>query len=153
MIQCLLFWLMTFCVLFPFVTSPDPDPLVSASVFSLLLSLDSASASFGGAFEGQLRPSAVRRLAQSKASSRCSFFFLFLEDEPLRSFMASHIPRFLAHPKKKKERAKMATSRGVDRHFRGPGRQKSWRYGKTSGDTTRKCSKGQTVTFNNGWRG
>ena len=31
----------------------------------------------------------------------------------------------------------MATSRGVDRHFRGPGRQKSLRKGKTSGDATR----------------
>ena len=43
----------------------------------------------------------------------------------------------------------MATSRGVDRHFRGPGRQKSWRKGKTSDDATKKCSKGSTVTFNN----
>ena len=56
--------------------------------------------------------------------------------------------KFFAHPKKKKEREKMATSRDVDRHFRGPGRQKSWRKGKTSGDTTRKCSRGSTVTFN-----
>ena len=38
----------------------------------------------------------------------------------------------------------MATSRDVDRHFRGPGQLKSWRKGKTSGDTTRKCSKGET---------
>ena len=52
------------------------------------------------------------------------------EDAPLRSFTASHIPRFFACPKKKKEREKMATSRGVDRHFRGPGRQKWWRKGK-----------------------
>ena len=44
----------------------------------------------------------------------------------------------------------MATSRGVDRHFRGPGRQKSRRKGKTSGDATRKCSEGETVTFNDG---
>ena len=87
------------------------------------------------------------------SSSRCSFFSLFLEDAPLRSFVASHIPRFFARPKKKKEREKMATSRGVDRHFRGPGRQKSWRKGKTSGDATRKCSKGSTVTFNTGWPG
>ena len=31
----------------------------------------------------------------------------------------------------------MATSRGGDRRFRGPGRQKSWRKGKTSGDASR----------------
>ena len=43
----------------------------------------------------------------------------------------------------------MAISRGVDRHFRRPGQQKSCRKGKTSGDANRKCSKGQTVTFNN----
>ena len=48
---------------------------------------------------------------------------------------------YLCTRKKNKEREKMATSRGVDRHFRGPGRQKLWRKGKTSGDTTRKCSK------------
>ena len=40
------------------------------------------------------------------------------------------------------KREKIATLRGVDRHFCGPGWQKSWRKGKTSGDTTRKCSKG-----------
>ena len=40
--------------------------------------------------------------------------------------ISPHIPRFFVHPKKKKEREKMATSHGVDRHFRGPGRQKSW---------------------------
>ena len=43
---------------------------------------------------------------------------------------------------KKAEREKTATSRGVDRHFCGSERQKSWRKGKTSGDATRKCSKG-----------
>ena len=66
----------------------------------------------------------------------------FWKDAPLRSFGASHIPRSFAQPKKKKEREKMATSRAVDHHFRGSGRQKSLRKGKTSGDTTRKCSKG-----------
>ena len=96
---------------------------------------NSASASFGGAFEGQLCHNTVRSLSQSEGSSRCSFCSLFLEDAPLRSFVASHIPRFFAHPKNKKEGAKMATLRGVDCH-------KSWREGKTSGDTTRKCSKG-----------
>ena len=35
------------------------------------------------------------------------------------------------------KKEKMATSRGVDRHFRGPGRQKLRRKGKTSGDATR----------------
>ena len=39
----------------------------------------------------------------------------------------------------------MATSPGVDRHFRGRRQRKSWREGKTSGDATRKCSKGETV--------
>ena len=110
--------------------------------WTILLCLNSASASFRGAFEGQLRHNATWSLSQSEGSSRGSFFSLFLEDAPLRSFVASHIPRFFAHLKKKKEREKMATSRGVDRHFRGPGRQKSWRKGKTSGDATRKCSKG-----------
>ena len=101
---------------------------------SHMLRFSSASESFRGAFEGQLRHNA--------GSSRCSFFSLFLEDASLRSFVASHIPRFFVRLKKKKEREKMATSRAVDRHFRGPGWQKSWRKRKTSGDTTRKCSKG-----------
>ena len=47
--------------------------------------------------------------APPNAAHKCSFFSLFLEDAPLRSFVASHIPRFFAHPKKKKEREKMAT--------------------------------------------
>ena len=43
-------------------------------------------------------------------------------------------PKILCAPeKKKKERQKMATSRGVDHYFRGPGRRKSGRKGKTSG--------------------
>ena len=70
-----------------------------------------------------------------------TFFSLFLKDAPLLSFVASHIPRFFARPKKKKERDKMATSCDVDHHISGPGHQKSWCKGKTSGDTTRKCSK------------
>ena len=56
------------------------------------------------------------------SSSRCSVFSLFLEDAPLRSFVASHIPRFFACPKKKKKREKMVTLRGF-------GRQKSWHKG------------------------
>ena len=62
-------------------------------------------------------------------------------------------PRLFVCPEKNKEREKMVTSCGTDRHFRWPGRQKSWRKSKTSGDATRKCSKGETVTFNNSWRG
>ena len=100
-----------------------------------MLRLNSGSASFRGAFEGQLCHN------QSEGSSKCSFFSLFLEDAPLLSSVASQIPRFFLRPKKNKEREKMATSRAVVRHFRGPGRQKSWRKRKTSGDTTRKCSK------------
>ena len=66
----------------------------------------------------QLCHNATRSQSKSEGSSRSSsFFYLFLEDAPLRSFVASHIPRFFAHPKKKKEREKMATSRGVDHHF------------------------------------
>ena len=108
-----------------------------------LLCLNSGSASFGGAFEGQLRHNATRRLSQFEGSSDCSSFFsLFLEDPPLLFFPASHILGFFCAPQKKKEREKIATSHGVDRHFLGPVRQKSWYKGKTSGDATRKCSKG-----------
>ena len=39
-----------------------------------------------------------------KAPSNAALFSLFLEDAPLLSFMASHIPRFFVRPKKKKER-------------------------------------------------
>ena len=83
----------------------------------------------------------IRRLLQMQPTN-ASFFSLFLEDGPLSSFVASHIPRVFTRPKKKKTREKMATSHGVDRHFLGPGRLKSWRKGKTSDDATRKCSKG-----------
>ena len=62
-----------------------------------------------------------------KGSSRCS----------PQSLVASHIPRFF----------RIRRTRNL------PGGQKSWRKGKTSGDATRKCSKGETVTFNNSWRG
>ena len=68
---------------------------------SLLLCLNSGSASIGGAFEGQLCHNAVRRLSQSD----CSFFSLFLEDALLLSFAASHILRYFARLKiRKKER-------------------------------------------------
>ena len=88
---------------------------------TLLLCLNSGSASFRGAFEGQVSHNAARWLLQSKGS----FFSLFLEDALLLSFVASHIPGFFAHPKKKKEREKVSTSCGVDHHFHWPGRQKS----------------------------
>ena len=54
--------------------------------------------------------------ARPDAAHRCSFFSQFLEDALLRSFVASHIPRFFARLKKKTEREKMATSRGVDHY-------------------------------------
>ena len=38
------------------------------------------------------------------APPNAASFSLFLEDAPLLSFVASHIPRFFAHPKKKKGR-------------------------------------------------
>ena len=66
------------------------------------------------------KPVPIRRLLQMQPTNAPSFP-CFLEDAPLLSFVPSHIPRF---PKKKKEREKMATSRGVDCHFRGPGWQK-----------------------------
>ena len=106
----------------------------------LLLCLNSESASFRGAFEGQLCHNTKRRLSQSdlappNAANKmrgCTVTIL----------VASHITRFFALPKKKKEREEITTSRGVDRHFCGPGRQKSWCQCKTSGDVTRKWSKG-----------
>ena len=36
--------------------------------------------------------------APPDAAHKCSFFSLFLEDAPLLSFMASHIPGFFARP-------------------------------------------------------
>ena len=112
---------------------PDPEP-TTASERSSRRSLSLSSG---------LHPSEEHlQSVPVWSSSRGSFFSLFLEDAPLRSFTASHIPRFFVCPKKKKEREKMATSRDIDRHFCGPGRQKSWCKSKTSGDTTRKCSKG-----------
>ena len=105
-----------------------------------LLCLNSGSASFGGRIWRQItsqrcaKAVPIRMLLQMQPTN-AAFFSLFLEDAPLPSFVASHIPRF-ARPKKKKDRDKMVTSYGVDRHFRGPGQQKSWCKGKTSGDTT-----------------
>ena len=45
--------------------------------------------------------------APPNAAHKCSFFSLFLKDAPLWSFAASHIPRFFARPKNKKQREKM----------------------------------------------
>ena len=88
---------------------------------------------------GHAKAVPIRGLLQMQLTN-VAFFSLFLEDAPLLSFVASHIPRFFAaHKRIKKE--KMATSCGVDRHFRRPGQQKLWSKGKTPGDATRKCSK------------
>ena len=71
-----------------------------------LLCLSSGSASFEGAFEGQLCHNAAWRLSQFEGSSRCSFFSLFLEDALLLSFVASLIPRFFALRKRRKKARK-----------------------------------------------
>ena len=63
----------------------------------------------------------TRNCSSLKAPPEAPSLLLFLDDAPLWSFVASHIPRFFARPKKQTEREKMTTSRGVDRHFRGPG--------------------------------
>ena len=63
------------------------------------------------AFEGKLCHNATRSLFQSEDS-------LFLEDAALRSFMASHVPRFFAGLKKTKEKEKMATLHCIDRDVR-----------------------------------
>ena len=54
-------------------------------------------------------------------------------------------PKIICTPEEE-EREKMATLRSVDRHFRRPVHQKSWRKGKTSGDAMRKCSTGWRLT-------
>ena len=48
--------------------------------------------------------------------TNAAFFSLFLEDAPLLPFVASHIPTFFAHPKKKEEREKMVTLLALDRN-------------------------------------
>ena len=53
-----------------------------------------------------------------------------------------HISQDYLHFRKRRKTEKMATLRGGDRAFRGPGWQKSWCKDKTSSDTTKKCSKG-----------
>ena len=61
-----------------------------------LLCLNSGSAS-----QRRAKAVPIRRLLQMQPTNTTS---LFLEDAPLLSFLASHIPRLFAHPKKKKER-------------------------------------------------
>ena len=80
------------------------------------------------AFKGQFCHNATRRLSQFEGSSKCSFFSLFLDDAPLLSFVASHIPRIFVCTKNKKERKKERKKEnsdiaGVD------GRHKSWHKG------------------------
>ena len=88
-------------------------------VQSLLLCLNSGSASFSLKASYFTTPcEGIPRSPQMRHSS------LFLEDSPLLSLVASRIPRFFECPKKKKEREKMATSRGIESHFHGPGWQK-----------------------------
>ena len=70
------------------------------------------------AFEGQLRHYTAQ-------PTNAAFFYLFLEDAVLQSFLASHIPRFFACRKRRKKREKKATSPGTDCTFRWPGWQKS----------------------------
>ena len=53
---------------------------------TLLLCLNSGSASFGG-------HNAAQRMSQFEGSSKCGLLYLFLEDAWLLSFMASHIPK------------------------------------------------------------
>ena len=82
--------------------------------------------------------------APPNAPHKCGLLF------PLFGGCTASILHVLTYPKilcvSKKEREKMATLRCVYCHFRGPGRQKSWHKGKTTGDTTRKCSKGYLTT-------
>ena len=61
-----------------------------------------------------LQRSIWRPITSQRHANAVPIFPSFLENAPLLSFLASHIPRFIACPKKKKEREKMATSRGVD---------------------------------------
>ena len=55
---------------------------------------------------------------------RCSFFSLFLEDALILRGLT--YPKILCVSMIEEKGTKMATSRGVNRHSRGPGQQKSW---------------------------
>ena len=93
------------CPLPSSLTSPVPRLVISVSVFGLcppsclLLCLNSGSASFGGAFEGQLCHNAAWRLSQSEGSYKCS---PQMEDARLLSFVASHIPTFFSEKEERK---------------------------------------------------
>ena len=65
---------------------------------------------------------------EGRPSSLLQMLLLF----PLFGGCTFTILRSLPYLKTKKEREKMATSSGADGHVRRPGRQKSWRKGKTS---------------------
>ena len=96
--------------------------------------------------EEHLKANYVTKLSKSEGSSRCSPQMLLLL--PVFGGCTAAIlcgltyPKILCAPQKEDRREKMVTLRGVDCHFHTPRRQISWRYGKTSGDATRKCSKG-----------
>ena len=72
--------------------------------------------------------------------TNAAFSSLFLEDAPLLSFMASHIPKFFVQPKKE-ERKKERKWRHHVTLMGGRNRDIMVKAG-TSGDATRKCSEG-----------
>ena len=67
---------------------------------------------------------------------------ILTEPFPLFVGCTATIHRSLTYPVILSMPEKGERKRGVYRHFCGPGRQKLWREGKTSGEATRKCSKG-----------
>ena len=76
-----------------------------------LLCLNSGFASFRGRIwrpvtsQRSAKAVPIQRLLQMQPTNE-AFFSLFLDDALLLCFVASHIPRFFALPKKKKERKK-----------------------------------------------
>ena len=76
-----------------------------------LLCLNSGSASFRGRIWRPIMSQCctkavpIRRLVQMQPTNAATFA-LFLVDAPLRSFVVSHIPRFTAHPKRRKKERK-----------------------------------------------
>ena len=73
--------------------SPPACPSFPLINLCLLLCPNPASASFGGAFEGQLRHNAARRISQFKGSSECGILF------PLFGGFTATILRGLTYPK------------------------------------------------------
>ena len=104
-----------------------------------MLCLTSGSASFGE--QRRAKSVLIWRLLTNAPSSPC--FWRMHHYNPSWPHISQDS---LQYPKKKKEREKMATSRGVDRHFRVPGWQKPWCKGKTSGDTIRKSRPSHLTT-------